>query len=196
MCLVCVFAGCGSVEVVDLTVDGNSVVFTSVEDSIEFIQQVQDGTIDYEKYDNYPTVKAAATSARLDEVGFVTYFDTLADGMVLDCVIIGEGSICYAYNLGGDYADSGLSETEEYYMNTVTLTSYITNDAQGLFDGFYSSGSYTKSADGSYFYGMVGTYGTMSVSIGADNQVFAMYIPITFTEEAMSQAQIGKYAFD
>lgn len=195
LCFICVFAGCGT-KVIDLTIDGSNIVFTSVEDSIEFIDQVHYGKIDYSDYENSATVKAAVNSADLEKVGFVTYFETLADGMTLDCVIIGNGSICYVYDLGLDFTDAGLSESEEYYMNTVTLTSYITDDPETLFDGFYASGDFTKSDDGSYFYGMYGNYGTMSVSIGGENQVFVMYMPITFDSDMMTQASLGKYAFD
>lgn len=196
LCFVCVFAGCGSVEPVDLTIEGTSIAFSSVDDTIEFIQQVKDGTVDYDSYDVPNIVKTCATSAMLEDVTFLTYFESLADSMTLDCVLVGSGSICVSYNLGYDLTDYEVSEEEAYYLNTITLTTYMTDDQDALFQGFYSSGDYIMSADGSYFYGMLDVYGTMSVSKGADNQIFVMYIPVTFSEADMTSAVLGSYTFE
>ncbi len=195
LCFLLVFAGCGS-KTVDLTIDGTSIIFADMQDTADFIEQVQDGSIDYDAYEVPAIVKTCVTAAMLDELAFLTYFETIADGMTLDLVIVGNASVCVVYDLGLDFSDAGISQDEEYLLNTATLTTYMTDDVDVLFDGFYSSGTYTKSSDGNSFSGMYGSYGTMVVSKGADNQVFVMYLPITFTEDMMANSVIGAVYFN
>ncbi len=195
LCLLLAMTGCGS-KTVDLTIDGTSIVFADMDDTAEFIEQVKDGSINYDDYEVPAIVKTCATAAMLDELSMLTYFESVADGMTLDSVIIGSASICVVYDLGFDFTDAGLSQDEEYLLNTATLTTYMTDDVDTLFNGFYSSGSYTMNDAGTGFSGMYGSYGSMSVSKGVDNQVFVMYMPITFTAEMMSESVMGAYYFD
>lgn len=195
LCLLLVMTGCGS-ETVDLTIDGTSIIFADMADTVDFIEQVKDGSIDYDAYETPTIVKTCATAAMLDELSMLTYFESVADGMTLDSVIIGSASICVVYDLGLDFTDAGLSQDEEYLLNTATLTTYMTDDVDTLFNGFYESGSYTMNADSTSFSGMYGSYGSMSVSKGADNQVLVMYLPITFSSDMMSESVMSAYYFD
>ncbi|MFI3129485.1 MAG: hypothetical protein R3Y18_05405 [Bacillota bacterium] len=195
LCLLLVMTGCGS-ETVDLTIDGTSIIFADMDDTALFIEQVKDGSIDYDAYEVPTIVKTCATSAMLDELTMLTYFESVADGMALDSVIVGNSSICVVYDLGLDFSEAGLTQDEEYLLNTATLTTYMTDDVDTLFDGFYSSGTYTMNADSTSFSGMYGSYGSMSVSKGADNQVLVMYLPITFSADMMSDSVMSAYYFE